>query len=213
MRLIFGNRKTSLSFLSCYGACGKGSKSEFMLKQYDMVKFILREIRRLVTPNSRHVGSNNTNKYQSTQAHAYGFFIVRNYQDFAAAVKQVLEKATISFYILCTWNEDAYVRVRPMYWTEVAVISQRAGGKNTKGEKETSAGGARSKGSSIELFRCWASAARRLWSTTQKYHVENRTGLAVQTWLKWHIFFTLCWHVQTANRKEFANCWDYFTRV
>ena len=184
-----------------------------MLKQYYIVKLILREKRRLVTPISRHVVVTTQINISQRRLMLYGFFIVQNYQDFAAAVKQVLEKATTSLYILCTWNEDAYVRVRPMYWTEVAVISQRAGGKNTKGEKETSAGGARSKGSSIELFRCWASAARRLWSTTQKYHVENRTGLAVQTWLKWHIFFTLCWHVQTANRKEFANCWDYFTRV
>ena len=29
---------------------------------------------------------------------------------------------------LSIWNEDAYVRVSPMYWMEVAVMSQSAGG-------------------------------------------------------------------------------------
>ena len=62
------------TLLACRTACGKGSKSEFMLKQYCMVKLILRGKRRLVTPISRHVGSNNTNKYQSTQAHALWIF-------------------------------------------------------------------------------------------------------------------------------------------
>ena len=31
------------------------------------------------------------------------------------------------------WKELAYVSVNPMYWMEVAVMSQRAGGKNTNG--------------------------------------------------------------------------------
>ena len=35
----------------------------------------------------------------------------------------------------CTWNDEAYVRVRPIYWTEVAVMSQRAGGRKTRGLK------------------------------------------------------------------------------
>ena len=75
-----------------------GFESEFMLRQYDMVKLILRENSRLATPISRHVGSSNTNKYQSTRRlMLYGFFIVQNYQEFAGVVKRVLEKAAISF--------------------------------------------------------------------------------------------------------------------
>ena len=34
-----------------------------------------------------------------------------------------------------TWKDEAYVRVRPIYWTEVAVMSQRAGGRKTRGLK------------------------------------------------------------------------------
>ena len=31
------------------------------------------------------------------------------------------------------WNEDAYVSVKPIYWMDVAVISQRAGGRKING--------------------------------------------------------------------------------
>ena len=34
---------------------------------------------------------------------------------------------------LSIWKEEAYVRVRPIYWMLVAVMSHRAGGKKIRG--------------------------------------------------------------------------------
>ena len=39
---------------------------------------------------------------------------------------------------LSIWKDDAYVRVKPMYCMDVAVISQSAGGKNMKGLNDLS---------------------------------------------------------------------------